>query len=130
MALPKQSRNIRPVPRSPTEQQAIGQNGEEQALAYLRDNGLTLIERNYHCRIGEIDLIMLDRGVLVFVEVRKRSSMRYGGAAVSVAARKQAKLVSAAKVFLTRYSQLPECRFDVIAIDAEKVEWLKNVIHT
>lgn len=73
---------------------------------------------------------MLDQGVLVFVEVRKRNNTFYGGAAASVTAAKQAKLRSAAQVFLMRYDKVPGCRFDVIAIDADKVDWLINAIET
>ena len=116
--------------RIPTEQQTKGRLGEEQALAYLQDNGLTLVERNFRCKTGEIDLLMLDQGVLVFVEVRKRSNVFYGGAAASVTAAKQAKLRLAAQVFLSRYDNVPACRFDVVAIDAGYIDWLKNVIET
>lgn len=124
MATPSQSKTIRP----PTEQQSKGRLGEEQALAFLQHNGLTLVERNFRCKTGEIDLIMLDSGSLVFVEVRKRASTFYGGAAASVTASKQAKLISAAQVFLRRYESVPGCRFDVLAIDGEKMDWLKNAI--
>jgi len=124
MATPTHSKTIRP----PTEEQTKGRLGEEQALAYLQDNGLTLVERNFRCKTGEIDLIMLDRGSLVFVEVRKRSNAFFGGAAASVTASKQAKLISAAQVFLMRYAKSPSCRFDVLAIEGEKIDWLKNAI--
>jgi putative endonuclease len=114
--------------RALTEQQARGLQGEEEALAYLQQKGLTLVERNFRCRTGEIDLIMHDHGVIVFVEVRKRGNLQYGGAAASVTATKQARLVSAAQVFLKRYASMPQCRFDVVAIEAGKLNWLKNVI--
>lgn len=114
--------------RRRTDKQALGQAAEDKALDYLRGMGIALVERNFRCRGGEIDLIMKDHATLVFVEVRKRSTRRYGGAAASVTARKQARLVLAAQVFLQRCAELPPCRFDVIAIDDEKITWLKNVI--
>ncbi|WP_019142170.1 YraN family protein [Noviherbaspirillum massiliense] len=114
--------------RRRTDKQVIGQAAEDDALQYLQRQGLALVERNFRCKGGEIDLIMQDCEMLVFVEVRKRADMRYGGAAISVTARKQARLVIAAQVFLQRYTNLPACRFDVIAIDGEQMTWLKNAI--
>jgi len=124
MATSSQTKTI----QLPTEQQTKGRLGEVQALAFLQHNGLTLVERNFRCKTGEIDLIMFDRGSLVFIEVRKRASAFFGGAAASVTASKQAKLISAAHAFLRRYDKAPVCRFDVLAIDGEKVDWLKNAI--
>jgi putative endonuclease len=115
-------------PPSPTEQQRLGRQGEDRALAYLQGQGLSLVDRNFRCKTGEIDLIMRDRDALVFVEVRRRNNQRFGGAAASVTAVKQAKLLSAAQVFLKRYANQPPCRFDVIAIEAGQIEWLKNAI--
>jgi len=114
--------------RSQTAQQVKGMAGEDEALIYLQQHGLSLVERNFRCKGGEIDLVMLDGSVVVFIEVRKRGSIRYGGAAASVTSAKQAKLITAAHVFLRRYAAMPACRFDVIAIDAEKLSWLKNAI--
>lgn len=111
-----------------TGQQTLGRQAEDQALAYLQGQGLKLVERNFRCKTGEIDLIMLDRDSLVFVEVRRRGGRRFGGAAASVTTAKQMKLLSAAQVFLKRYAAVPKCRFDVIAIEGGQVEWLKNAI--
>lgn len=111
-----------------TERQVSGQAGEDAALAHLAANGLQLVERNFRCKGGEIDLVMQDHGALVFVEVRKRADDRYGGAAASITPRKQARLVLAAHVFLQRYTMPPACRFDVVAIDGARLTWLKNVI--
>jgi putative endonuclease len=69
---------------------------------------------------------MADRETLVFVEVRKRSSMRYGGAAASVTPAKRARLIRAAYLYLARYSVTPPCRFDVIAFEQERMSWLKD----
>lgn len=116
--------------RRRTDKQIIGENAEARALEYLRQQGMTLVERNFSCKGGEIDLIMQERNTLVFVEVRKRADTRYGGAAASITARKQARLVLAAQLFLQRYRMPPACRFDVIAMDGEAVSWLKNAIET
>lgn len=109
-----------------------GAQAEAQALEVLRRHGLTLIERNYRVargpsrRAGEIDLIMRDRdGTLVFVEVRARRGGSHGGAAASVTHSKQAKLIFAAQCYLSRLPHLPPCRFDVVAVDAGEVQWLK-----
>jgi putative endonuclease len=114
--------------RKRTPKQVEGQAGEDQALVHLQRNGLALVERNFRCKGGEIDLIMQERGALVFVEVRKRAGSAYGGAAASVTARKQARLITAAQVYLQRYKTPPACRFDVVAIDGASLNWLKNAI--
>jgi putative endonuclease len=111
-----------------TAKQVEGQAGEDAALGYLQGQGLTLVQRNFHCKGGEIDLIMQDRGSLVFVEVRKRASMRHGGAAASITLAKQRRLLSAAQLYLLRYKDPPACRFDVVTIDGEVLNWLKNAI--
>ena len=109
-----------------------GQAAEDQALKWLLRQGLTLVQRNYRvargprARGGEIDLIMRERdGTLVFVEVRQRAAIGHGGAAASVTPAKQRSLRLAAQHFLLRLSTLPPCRFDVVAIDGERLEWLK-----
>jgi len=78
-------------------------------------------------RGGEIDLILLDRdGTLVFVEVRARRNAAYGGAAASVGAVKQRRLVLAARHYLQRWRATPPpCRFDVVAIEGESIDWLR-----
>jgi putative endonuclease len=114
--------------RSPTAKQLTGQAGEDQALGYLTKQGFTLVERNFHCRGGEIDLIVQKNNLLVFVEVRKRSSGQFGGAAASVIPAKQARLKKAAQLYLQRYADPPACRFDVIAIDGEQLNWIVNAI--
>ncbi|HWI11343.1 MAG TPA: YraN family protein [Burkholderiaceae bacterium] len=109
-----------------------GDAGEARALAHLLGQGLTLVQRNYRvahgpaARGGEIDLILRERdGTLVFVEVRARQGQAHGGAAASVGAAKQRSLVFAAQHFLSGQRTLPPCRFDVVAIDGERIEWLR-----
>jgi putative endonuclease len=111
----------------------VGDAGEARALAHLLDAGLALVERNYRVargprsRGGEIDLIMRERdGTLVFVEVRSRKSGSFGGAAASVGFAKQRSLVLAAQYFLQTLRSMPPCRFDVVAIDGDGVEWLRG----
>lgn len=112
---------------------AIGDEGEALALAHLQRAGLVLVERNYrlargpHARGGEVDLILRERdGTLVFAEVRARAGTRHGGAAASVGAAKQRRIVLAAQHYLLRWASPPPCRFDVVAIDAGRVEWLRG----
>ncbi|MGV3742545.1 MAG: YraN family protein [Burkholderiaceae bacterium] len=111
-----------------TARQLTGEAGETQALAYLTKQGFTLVERNFHCRGGEIDLIVQKNDLLVFVEVRKRANAQFGGAAASVVPAKQARLKKAAQLYLQRYADPPACRFDVIAIDGEQLNWIVNAI--
>jgi putative endonuclease len=107
-----------------------GSEAEDAALAYLKQAGLKLLQRNYRCRAGEIDLVMLDGDTLVLVEVRYRSSDQYGGAAASVTYWKQRRLITAARHLLMMRADLRRypVRFDVIAISALRrdIQWIKN----
>jgi putative endonuclease len=108
--------------------QEQGAHWEERALGYLKQQGLRLVEANFTCKGGEIDLIMRDGPGLVFVEVRQRADMDHGGAAASITPTKVRRLVRAAQTYLLRFPALPPCRFDVIAIDGEQLAWLRNAI--
>ena len=117
--------------RAPVSKQ-LGDAAEARALAHLQGQGLRLVERNYRvargprARGGEIDLILRDRdGTLVFVEVRARTGLAQGGAAASVGAAKQRSLVFAAQHYLLQFPTVPPCRFDVVAIDGDRLEWLR-----
>lgn len=108
-----------------------GQEGEERALRHLQAQGLKLVERNYRVGggprrpAGEIDLILRDRDdCLVFVEVRVRRGAAHGGAAATVTAGKQRRIVRAAQTYLLRFASPPRCRFDVVAIDGDELHWL------
>ncbi|MDO9286144.1 MAG: YraN family protein [Aquabacterium sp.] len=110
---------------------AVGDSGEDRALAYLQHQGLRLVQRNYRLaggprqRAGEIDLILrAPDGTLVFVEVRSRRETSHGGAAGSVSAAKQRRIVRAAQHYLMALAVLPPCRFDVVAIDGDQLQWL------
>jgi putative endonuclease len=113
---------------TPTTKQA-GDAAEEQALRHLQRAGLRLLERNYRTPGrggGEVDLIMAaPDGTLVFVEVRRRASGSFGGAAASVSASKQRHLIFAARHYLLRWRAPPPCRFDVVALEPDGVVWLK-----
>ncbi len=114
--------------KPPQDKQLLGREGEQRALTYLLAAGLIHIDSNFRRPFGEIDLIMQDQATLVFVEVRSRKAGRFGGAAASITQAKKRRLVLAAKAYLQRFRTAPPCRFDVIAIDAGTIEWIKNVI--
>jgi putative endonuclease len=98
------------------------------ALKYLEGKGMRLIERNFRCRVGEIDLIMQDGASLVFVEVRLRTNPAFVSAGESISHRKQARIVAAANQYLAGKREVP-CRFDCILLDKldpESIEWIKN----
>lgn len=121
------------MPQTP--QQRSGKQHEDMACAHLRRHGLRLLTRNYHCRRGEIDLVMLDKQSLVFVEVRYRRQARYGSASESVNWHKQQRLIAAAQHYLLNETRTPPAaRFDVVAISGNgndlKLEWIPNAFGT
>lgn len=116
-----------------------GSQWEDAALAWLQAAGLRLVARNFHCRLGEIDLIMLDKSSfddggdsIVFVEVRFRNANARGDGTMSVGTAKRAKLVRAAQVWLQQNPRLASqpCRFDVIGCSGTlarpQFEWTRN----
>ncbi len=107
-----------------------GKDAEARAARYLETQGLTIIERNYHCRYGEIDLIARDGATLVFVEVRARSSSAFGGAGASITATKRKKLTSTALHYLASAGRTPQCRFDALLLtgnsESGQVEWIRD----
>ena len=111
-----------------TARQRTGDAAEDQALDHLQRQGLRLVERNFRCKGGEIDLILRDGATVVFVEVRSRASAAFGGAAASITPAKQRRLLLAAQVWLQGRRELPACRFDVIAVEGGQLQWLRNVI--
>ena len=115
-------------PASTQDRQERGRQGEDAALAYLLLQGLVLLERNYLCRGGELDLIMRDGDGVVFVEVRLRSGAAFGGALASITPAKQRRMVVAAQTWLLRQKTVPPCRFDALAIDGGRISWLKNIL--
>ena len=108
-----------------------GVAAEELAARYLAARGLRVVARNYRCRFGEIDLIAEDGDALVFVEVRLRHGGQFGGALASITRAKQRKLIATAKYYLNGLREVPSCRFDAIlldALDARRIEWLRDII--
>lgn len=111
----------------------IGKLSEQLAAKYLIKNGLTIIETNFHCRFGEIDIIAKNDKTLIFVEVKYRSDVNYGGAISAVATSKQEKIKKSARIYLQQQA-LNEyntaCRFDVIAMQGQlnspEITWLTN----
>ena len=121
-----------PAPVGDDDRARTGRAGEALAQRYLQARGMRVLERNYRVargrsrQGGEIDLILIDReGTLVFAEVRVRRGGFGGGAAASVVATKQASLIYAAQTYLSGLDRLPPCRFDVVAVDGDRVQWLK-----
>jgi putative endonuclease len=112
---------------------------EKLAATFLVNHGLKLVAQNYHCRFGEIDLIMRDAKILVFVEVKQRSSSQFGGAVASITPQKQQKIILTAQHFLQTQNlgDVP-CRFDAILIqgtslkptDLQQIEWIRNAFET
>ena len=122
----------------PTTREA-GKYWEQVARDYLIRQGLVLIEENFHCRFGEIDLIMSDNETLVFIEVKYRKGQQYGGAIATISKNKQQKIAKTASIYLQQH-QLNEYntpyRFDVIAIDNQAneksqphINWLTNAFN-
>ena len=108
--------------------QAKGAAAEQLAADYLCRRGLALVERNFRVRGGEIDLVCRDGKTTVFVEVRVRSRSDFGGAAASIGAAKQARLILAARHWLVRHGETP-CRFDCVLLDGRDpptIEWLRD----
>ncbi len=108
-----------------------GDLAEDLALAYLERQGFVLEQRNFNCRYGEIDLLMWDQNYLVFVEVRYRASMNYGGALESIDHFKQSKLRRAAEFYLVNTKRNDcACRFDILCITGNlnnpHYEWISN----
>lgn len=119
---------------NPDSTTVLGRRGEDLACRHLESQGLRLLERNYRCRTGEIDLVMLEGATLVLVEVRSRTTAEHGSAAATVGPRKQQRFIRAARhLLLTRpdYRRLP-ARFDVVAIDPgatgepPRVSWIRD----
>lgn len=108
-----------------------GAEAEALAAALLESHGCVVRARNFRCRMGEIDLVVDDAGTLVFVEVRKRAHSRFGGAGESITAAKQARLVAAARAYLSRLATEPPCRFDAVLVDGrQQARWIRDAFGT
>lgn len=109
-----------------------GEQAERRAERWLQSQGLTPLDRNVRCRLGEIDLIMRDDRTIAIVEVRQRTAAQYGGAAASVTRHKQRRVIAATRWWLSRNVQHAETcfRFDVVALDGPsddtQIQWIKG----
>lgn len=107
-----------------------GKQAEALAAQFLVRQGLQVLAQNFRCRGGEIDLVCRDRKALVFVEVRLRRNTNYGGAAASITASKQARIILAARHYLSANSATEsDCRFDCVLLDSldeNRIEWLRD----
>ena len=118
-----------------------GQYTENLACRYLENKGFKLVEKNFNCKVGEIDLIMQDNDTIVFVEVRYRKSNDFGSGAESITVTKQSKLIKTASLYLQRHVKLSQypVRFDVVSItgfieteELNKInfDWIENAFGT
>ncbi len=108
-----------------------GAAAEDRALQFLQQRGLTLRQRNYRSRFGEIDLIMQDGATLVFIEVKARTGKGFGGSAAAITGSKIQRLTATAQQYLAGLPATPPCRFDAILLqgnDPPQIEWLQNII--
>jgi putative endonuclease len=105
-----------------------GTAAESLAADYLREQGLVITGRNYRCRFGEIDIVAREGNTLVFVEVRRRRTEAFGGAAASITRAKRSRLLATARIYLAQLREAPPCRFDAVLIHGEpaRIEWLRN----
>ena len=106
----------------------LGAQYEEKAAAYLEGQGYTILHRNYRCRMGELDLVALDGEVVVFVEVKYRSTNESGLPEEAVDLRKQRQICRVAAWYLTEKGLdiYTPCRFDVVAIEGEEIRLYRD----
>jgi putative endonuclease len=115
-----------------SQRRATGNAFEIAAETHAQKQGLATLDRNVSCRFGEIDLVLRDRDIVVFAEVRYRDTQRFGGAIASVDARKQRRMIAAAQFYLQSRPALARapCRFDVFAIEGEigkpEITWIRD----
>jgi len=116
-----------------TQRKQKGNEAEDQACQFLIQKGLILIQRNFATKLGEVDLIMQDDDVLVFIEVRYRKNRDFGGAALSVTPKKQKRIIKAALAYQQKNAPQASMRFDVVAIEGEgknkQIDWIVNAFY-
>ncbi len=106
-----------------------GKSGEDEAARVLRRNGYRIIERNWRCRYGEVDLIARDGETIVFVEVKTRGSDRFGSPKHSVDLKKQKHIITAANLYLDQYGLTDNpARFDVVSIELNNNSYVTEII--
>ena len=106
----------------------VGGRQEEKACRYLTDAGLSILERNWRVRIGEIDIIAKEGETICFIEVKYRSGKRYGGASYAISAAKQEKIRKVAQWYIASHKLPQEAsyRFDAVLIDGEEIKYIRN----
>ncbi len=112
-----------------TPRQRAGQKAEQRARTILEQAGLVFIAANVRYKLGEIDLVMREGPIIVFVEVRARASLGWGGAAGSIDGRKQQRIIRAAQLWMQAHCGShgwPPCRFDVVAFEAGRMNWIQQ----
>jgi len=111
-----------------TSRKKSGNEAEQQACKHLQSHGLKLLEKNFTIKAGEVDLIMHDGETLVFVEVRYRKNVDFGGAAASVTLKKQQRIIKAALAYQQKYNPQSSMRFDVVAIEGDNktLNWIRS----
>jgi len=125
-----------PLKRPPAVRRRAGAYWEKMAEAFLSARGLRLLQRNFSCRLGEIDLVMEDRDTVVFIEVKYRKSSSHGSGADAVNMQKQHRISRTAAFYLAKNPARADqfCRFDVVSIDPDKdeqdINWIKNAFYS
>ena len=124
-----------PIPELPRQSLYKGQSIEASVSSYLHSQGLSLIQRNFRCRQGEIDLIAQQEDTLVFIEVRFRQQSAYGDPLASVTRSKQRKIIQSARFFLMKHPLYLDrsCRFDVIGVTIQEghllFDWIQHAFY-
>ncbi|MBQ1916835.1 MAG: YraN family protein [Lachnospiraceae bacterium] len=104
----------------------VGKEKEDLAVEFLGRHGIEVIERNYSCRTGEVDIIAVEGDTLVFIEVKYRSSLKYGYPEENVDLRKQKKICSTAIFYISSHHYDGKIRFDVISIVPDRIKLIRN----
>ena len=108
-----------------------GDRSEQLACNYLEKQGLQLIDKNFRCKYGELDLIMRDDKALIIVEVRFRKSNQFGGAIESISRKKQSRIIATTQYYLSTHRVDSSIRFDVIAMSNDNdINWIKNAFQS
>lgn len=112
--------------------QQFGKNGEDEAAAFLEKQGFTIADRNVHCgRNGEIDIVALKDSLVIFAEVKTRSTSSYGGALYAITAKKRLSMRRNAEIYAVRkglYDRTMTFRFDLIAVENGEINWLQDIL--
>jgi len=110
---------------------SIGDHGEEQARNYLKKHNVRIVESNFKCKAGEIDIIAMHHDSILFVEVKYRKQIGYGTPAEMVTRAKQKKIISTAQLYLQKHPELANkaCRFDVISIHQNDINWIQDAFN-